>query len=167
MMLSPQGAAKKASVSRKTIMNNIKSLDLPAHRNNQNHWVIRPSDLANWMKAREKRSPQTSSKITRDIPPSMLTSQNELDVLKAQLELNFIKQKLEASEHDNEKLRKEITELKAEIRESRADINEVWQKFTETLVTLTKPQKKRSPFVLTKDMRVYGHDDEITNLFTE
>jgi septation ring formation regulator EzrA len=97
----------------------------------------------------------------------MFTSQHELDALRAQLELNFIKQRLEASEHDKEQLKKEVTELKAELKKSRADVNEVWRKFTETLADFAKPQKKRSPFVLTKDMRVYGDDDEITNLFTD
>ena len=167
MMLSPQAAAIKAGVSRKTIMNNIKSLELAAHRNNQNHWAIRPSDLANWMKAREERSPQVRSENTRDIPSSMFTSQHELDALRAQLELNFIKQRLEASEHDKEQLKKEVTELKAELKKTRADVNEVWRKFTEKLADFAKPHKKRSPFVLTKNMRVYGDDDEITNLFTD
>ena len=101
MMFSPAKAATKAGVSRKTVMNSIKSLELPAHRNNQNHWVIRPTDLANWMREREKRNPKTPSENTRGNPPVAPTPQYELDALKAQLELSFVQQRLEASEQDN------------------------------------------------------------------
>lgn len=55
-MFSPQQAAKKANVSRKTIMNNIKSGKLKAHRNNENHWSIRPTDLENWLRERNKNA---------------------------------------------------------------------------------------------------------------
>jgi len=102
MMFSPAKAAIKAGVSRKTIMNSIKGLDLPAHRNNQNHWAIRPTDLANWMREREKRSTISPSETNSSIPPIAPTPQHELIALKFQLELSLVKQKLEASEHDNE-----------------------------------------------------------------
>ena len=167
MMFSLAKAATKAGVSRKTIMNSIKSLDLPAHRNNQNHWVIRPTDLANWMKAREKRSPQPRSENIREVPPSVLTPQHELDVLKAQLELSFVKQRLEASQHDNEKLKQEVVELKAELKESRDQMTQVWREVTDKLVSLAKPNKRRGPFVLTEEMRVDGGNDNITNLFVD
>ena len=96
MMFSPAKAATKAGVSRKTIMNSIKSLDLPAHRNNQNHWAIRPTDLANWIREREKRSYIAPSETNSGIPPLAPTPQHELIALKVQLELSFVKQKLEA-----------------------------------------------------------------------
>ena len=167
MMFSPAKAATKAGVSRKTIMNSIKSLDLPAHRNNQNHWVIRPTDLANWMKAREKRRPQPRSENNREVLPSVLTPQHELDVLKAQLELSFVKQRLEASQHDNEKFKQEVVELKAELKESRDQMTQVWREVTDKLVSLAKPNKRRGPFVLTEEMRVDGGNDNITNLFVD
>ena len=167
MMFSPAKAATKAGVSRKTVMNSIKNLELPAHRNNQNHWMIRPTDLANWMREREKRSPKAPSENPSGIPPLAPTPQHELDALKAQLELSFVKQRLEASEHDNTKLKQEVSDLKAELKESRDEMNQVWRGGTDKLVSLAKPNKRRGPFVLTEDMRVDGGNDNITNLFID
>ena len=167
MMFSPAKAATKAGVSRKTVMNSIKSLELPAHRNNQNHWLIRPTDLASWMREREKRSPKAPSENTRGIPPVAPTLQHELDILKAQLELSFVKQRLEASEQDNTKLKQEVSGLKAELKESRDQMSQVWREMTDKLVSLARPHKRRGPFVLTEDMRVDGGRDNITNLFID
>ena len=167
MMFSPAKAATKAGVSRKTVMNSIKSLELPAHRNNQNHWVIRPTDLANWMREREKRSPKVPSESTRGIPPVAPTPQHELDALKAQLELSFVMQRLEVSEQDNEKLKQEVVELKAELKESRDQLSQVWREVTDKLVSLARPHKRRGPFMLTEDMRVVEGRDTITNLFVD
>jgi len=167
MLFSPAKAATKAGVSRKTVMNSIKSLELPAHRNNQNHWVIRPTDLANWMREREKRSPKVPSESKINIPPVAPTPQHELDILKAQLELSFVQQRLEASEQDNVKLKQEVVELKAELKESRDQLSQVWREVTDKLVSLARPHKRRGPFVLTEDMRVDGGIDNITNLFLD
>jgi hypothetical protein len=165
MMFSPAKAATKAGVSRKTIMNSVKSLDLPAHRNNQNYWMIRPTDLANWIRDREKRSPKATGENNSGIPPLAPTPQHELVTLKAQLELSFVKQKLEASEHDNDKLKQEVFEIKAELKESRDQMTKVWREMTDKLVSLARPHKRRGPFVLAEDMRVDGYNDNITNLF--
>lgn len=51
-MLTPAQAAKKAGVSRGTIMNALKNRDLPATRNNRNHWQIQDDDLSKWMAER-------------------------------------------------------------------------------------------------------------------
>ena len=167
MLFSPAKAATKAGVSRKTVMNSIKSLELPAHRNNQNHWVIRPTDLANWIRERDKRSPKALRENARSIPPLAPTPQHELDALKAQLQLSFVKQRLEASEQDNEKLKQEVVELKAELKKSRDQMNQVWREVTDKLVSLARPHKRRGPFVLTEDMRADGGKDNITNLFID
>ena len=167
MMFSPAKAATKAGVSRKTVMNSIKSLELPAHRNNQNHWVIRPTDLANWIRERDKRSPKALRENARSIPPLAPTPQHELDALKAQLQLSFVKQRLEASEQDNEKLKQEVVELKAELKESRDQLSQVWREVTDKLVSLARPHKRRGPFVLTEDMRADGGKDNTTNLFID
>lgn len=167
MMFSPAKAATKAGVSRKTVMNSIKSLELPAHRNNQNHWVIRPTDLANWMREREKRSPKALRENARGIPPLTPTPQHEMDALKAQLQLSFVKQRLEASEQDNEKLKQEVVELKAELKESRDQLSQVWREVTDKLASLARPHKRRGPFMLTEDMRVVEGRDNITNLFLD
>jgi len=166
-MFSPAKAASKSGVSRKTIMNNIKSLDLPAHRNNQNHWAIRPTDLANWIRKREKRSRIAPSKTNSGIPPVAPTPQHELVALKVQQELSFVKQKLEASEHDNERLKREVVELKAELKESRYQMTKVWREMTDKLVGLARPHKRRGPFVLTEDMQIDNGTNDITNLFID
>ena len=167
MMFSPAKAATKAGVSRKTVMNSIKSLELPAHRNNQNHWVIRPTDLANWMREREKRSPKAPSESKSNIPAVVPTPQHELEILKAQLELSFVKQRLEASEQDNMKLKQELSDLKAELKESRDQMSQVWWEMTDKLVNLVKPHKRRGAFILTEEMRIVGGSDNITNLFID
>ena len=167
MMFSPAKAAIKAGVSRKTIMNSIKGLDLPAHRNNQNHWAIRPTDLANWMREREKRSTISPSETNSSIPPIAPTPQHELTALKFQLELSLVKQKLEASEHDNERLKQEVFAIKAELKESRDQMTKVWREMTDKLVNLARPLKRRGPFVLTEDMKVDNDTNTITNLFID
>ena len=167
MMFSPAKAAIKAGVSRKTIMNSIKGLDLPAHRNNQNHWAIRPTDLANWMREREKRSIISPSETNSSIPPIAPTPQHELIALKFQLELSLVKQKLEASEHDNERLKQEVFAIKAELKESRDQMTKVWREMTDKLVSLARPHKRRGPFVLTEDMKVDNDTNNITNLFID
>lgn len=163
MMFSPAKAATEAGVSRKTIMNSIKSLDLAAHRNNQNHWVIRPTDLADWIREREKRRPQNRIENTTSIPPLGPTPQGELDALKVRLELSFVTQRLVASEHDNEKLRREVVELRAELKENRNEMNQVWREVTGKLVSLAQPHKKRGPIVLTEEMQVDGDNGNIAH----
>ena len=71
-MFSPQQAAKKANVSRKTIMNNIQSGKLKAHRNNENHWSIRPTDLENWLRERNKNA-ITPPTDTPTYPPTEIS----------------------------------------------------------------------------------------------
>ena len=167
MMFSPAKAATKAGVSRKTVMKSIKSLELASHRNNQNHWVIRPTDLANWMREREKRNPKAPNENTSGIQPIAPTPQHELDALKAQLELSFVRQRLEASEQDNAKLKQEVSALKTELKESRDQMNQVWREVTDKLISLVKPHKRRGPFVLTEEMRIDGGKDNIPNLFID
>lgn len=48
-MLSPQKAAERAGVSRKTIMDNIHAGKIKAARNNLNRWQIAPEDLEAWL----------------------------------------------------------------------------------------------------------------------
>jgi regulator of replication initiation timing len=88
-------------------------------------------------------------------------------VWEAQLELGFVKQRLEASEHDNAKLKQEVSHLKTELKESRDQMNQVWRDVTDKLVNIAKPHKRRGPFVLTEDMRIDGGEDNIANLFID
>lgn len=50
--LTPQQAAKKARVSRGTIMNAINDKKLMARRDNRNRWQITHDDLSNWLSDR-------------------------------------------------------------------------------------------------------------------
>ena len=52
-MLSPQKAADKVKVSRKTIMNAINAKALHARRNNRNRYEIDEDDLKAWSDSRE------------------------------------------------------------------------------------------------------------------
>ena len=53
--LSPQNAADRAGVSRRTVMVAIEKLDLKASRDNRNHWKIQEDDLAQWISDRDTR----------------------------------------------------------------------------------------------------------------
>ena len=78
-----------------------------------------------------------------------------------------MKQNLEASEHDNKRLKQEIVEIKAELKESRDQMTKVWREMTDKLVSLARPHKRRGPFVLTEDMKVDNDTNTITNLFID
>lgn len=167
MMYSPAKAADKAGVSRKTIMNSIISLDLPAHRNNQNFWMIRPTDLANWIREREKNRPQTRDQNASVTQHLDVSTQHELDTLRAQLEITFVTRRLEASERDNEKLKQEVKELKAELKESRNKMDQVWREVTNKLLFTSRHYTRQEPFLLTQDMRISIGNGDITNIFLD
>ena len=165
-MFSPQQAANKAGVSRKTVMNSIKKMTLPANRNNRNHWVIRPTDLANWMHEREKEKPQPSTANIGEVPVIAITPTQELELLKSQLELSFSKQRLDAAEKANNELRSEVSELKDDLRKSRADLNDVWRQVTSLLVAFAKPRGGINPLILSEEWRLSDEDDA-QNLFED
>jgi len=78
-MLTPAKAAKKAGVSRGTIMNALKNRDLKATRNNRNHWQIQDEDLSKWMAGR--------GDIITDMPVSEPDTElsGQIQVLQAEL----------------------------------------------------------------------------------
>ena len=165
-MFSPQQAANKAGVSRRTVMSAIENMQLPAHRNNRNHWSIRPTDLANWMQEREKNKPSPPADSSRDKSVIASTPTQELELLKSQLSLNFTQQRLEAVEQTNEELRAEVRELKDDLRQSRADLNDVWRQVTSVLADLAKPRRRTKPLILSEEWRLWG-EDEADNLFKD
>ena len=171
-MFSPNQAAKKAGVSRKTIMNHIRDMSLLATRNNANQWVIRPTDLANWMKARERKvSPSITTPTTEPISATTTTSTTTFDyieLIKTQVELEYTKKELEASKLDQERLREEISDLKAELRQNRNDIREAWGSIREVAKLVIQQAKglqhvpaepTSKPFLLTEELRVEEHQD--------
>ena len=165
-MFSPQQAAIKAGTSRMTVMNAIKSMELPAHRNNRNHWSIRPTDLANWIQKREKNKPDHITLSRSDASVVAPTPAQEIELLKSQLELSFTQQRLEAAEQANRELKNEIRELKDDLRQSRADLNEVWRQVTSVLTDLAKPRRRTKPLILSEEWRLLG-EDEADNLFKD
>ena len=163
-MFSPQQAANKAGVSRRTVMNGIGKMELPAHRNNRNHWAIRPTDLAKWMHERERSKPQPSTTDISEVPVIAVTPAQELELLKSQLELSFSKKTLEAAEKANNELRAEVSELKEDLRQSRADLNDVWRQVTSLLADLAKPSRRSNPLILSEQWRL-SEKDAAQNLF--
>ena len=163
-MFSPQKAANKAGVSRTTIMRAIENMRLPAHRNNRNHWSIRPTDLSNWMQEREKSEPKPLTVTSSETSVIASTPTQELELLKSQLELSFTEQRLEAAEQANEELRAEVRELKDDLRRSHADLNEVWRQVTSVLADLAKPRCRTKPLMLSEEWRLLD-EDEADNLF--
>lgn len=152
-MFSPSKAAQKANVSRKTIMNAIKSMDLKAHRNNENHWVIQATDLANWMKQRQKKADTiptgdptgTITQIPTQVPPSIPTPEMEFQLQLTQQELKHTQDKLENSDREVARLRSEVQELKEEVRESRKQTSEAWSMFSRLTKFLDKPEPVSIP----------------------
>lgn len=103
MKLSPQQAADKASVSRRTIMIAIENKTLNAKRDNRNHHKIEPSDLEEWMEKRVKPTTDTSS----DIPVEQVSANTELMIENSSLkaELNGVKDLLSATEKERDQWR--------------------------------------------------------------
>lgn len=57
-LLSPQQAADRAQVSRRTVMRAVEQQELPGRRDNRNRWNISQEDLDNWAHAHWARSAQ-------------------------------------------------------------------------------------------------------------
>ena len=177
-MLSPQSAAKKAKVSRKTIMNHISSMKLPATRNNENNWVIRPADLSNWM---SERNPGRYSGITEtpnetSIPVSIgdPTSKHEISLLKATMLLEHTQKELLITKEDQARLRSEISEMKMEIKGSRQDMVEMTKLISQMAMTMTMTPQSNQPsktsskrFLLTPEMRIKADSNEVSNIFID
>ena len=156
-MFSPAQAALKADVSRKTIMNAIKSMDLIAYRNNENHWVIKATDLANWMKKRQQRgdtrptgsltwnTTDTTTHVPTQFPLSSPTPEVEFQLQLAQQELRHTQDKLETSDREVSRLRSEVQELKEEVREARKQTSEAWSMFSRLTMYLNKPETVSAP----------------------
>lgn len=166
-MLTPNQAAKKAGVSRKTIMNHIRDMSLKAIRNNANHWVIQPTDLANWIKAREKAKRLGSSPSTTPLPTvnttDTITTDERIELVTAKLELQHTRKELETATAETTRLREEVQELKAEMRQTREEVASAWKvakELVEVVVSATKPQ----PLLLTEEYRV---DKKPENLFND
>ena len=146
-MFSPQQAAKKANVSRKTIMNNIQSGKLKAHRNNENHWSIRPTDLENWLRERNKNA-ITPPTDTPTYPPTEISPDTSHGSHGVSLTPDEYK-KFIADSAELEAMTKllilkdeEIKNLKSKVETKDAQIIEIIQKSYEGIQDALKEQRK-------------------------
>lgn len=62
---SPREAAEKTGFSRQTIMNAVKARELPARKNNLDHWIIDDEDLNAWL---AERGPKQNVKVEPEAP---------------------------------------------------------------------------------------------------
>ncbi len=103
MTLSPQQAADKAGVSRRTIMVAIENKALHSTRNNRNHHKIEESDLEKWMEARMKPTTDTPT----DIPVAEVSPNTDLMVENSGLkaELQGVRELLKATQEERDQWR--------------------------------------------------------------
>lgn len=93
-MLTPQKAADKAGVSRKTIMDAITAGKINAKRDNRNRWQIEEPDLQRWMDSREIRpqpKPISDTNTVRSVEVAvleerLLSSEKQITIYLQQLE---------------------------------------------------------------------------------
>jgi excisionase family DNA binding protein len=123
-MLSPQKAAEEAGVSRRTIMVAIESQQLKAHRNNKNHWKIRPEDLEEWLQERGTFKKPTISDSSSD-------SNSEISL---KIKLVEVETKLEAAERTIENLQNEKEAWKQQA-----------ENLTETIKNISTEPKPKQP----------------------
>jgi excisionase family DNA binding protein len=113
--MTPKEAAEVAKVSRKTIMNNIQSLSLPATRNNSNRWVIQKEDLEDWLQKRVGKQAES---------PSETISETSREVLEAKLEAAHQRQvdlqdQIAALEEDRDQWKQMLQQRITDIEEDR------------------------------------------------
>lgn len=98
--MTPQEAADRAKVSRRTIMLAIEGKTLKALRNNKNQWQIEEEELQRWMESRKpkrKAIPDSSSDNSSDAITEIIIQNKAL-----QVELAMTKQQLDEVKHDRD-----------------------------------------------------------------
>lgn len=168
-MLSPNQAALKAGVSRKTIMNHIRSMSLKATRNNENHWVIQPTDLANWMKQRGKQSQPSPTSHTNDTISGSINLSDQVELATTKLELLYTRKELETAKQETDSLRDKVDRLEEEVRATRQEVSDAWKRFGDLadIIKAVISPPKQEPLVLTPDYRVGNDEVSDENLFRD
>lgn len=128
--LSPNQAAKRASVSRGTIMTAIKANELKAQRDNHGHWQVDTQDLLRWMVERQEKHPEKQLEVSDSPVTEQWDNDAELQITNAELRATVkgLEAQLEAAcqerdrilaerERDQERADERIAKLDAERRE--------------------------------------------------
>lgn len=85
-MVSPQKAADRAGVSRRTVMVAIEGFKLKAIRDNRNRWQIDPDDLSRWIDERDTSHDATTAGSTDTPTDGSSAADVELRIENARLE---------------------------------------------------------------------------------
>lgn len=96
-MLSPAQVAQRCSVSRRSVMRAIESLNLKAIRDNRNHWKVSPEDADRWAAAQWAPTGQRPPEVPT---PAHLDLTSELAAARA--ENTQLRERLEATETDRD-----------------------------------------------------------------
>jgi len=113
MTMSPARAAQSKTVSRRTIMRAIETLELKAIRDNRNHWKIDPQDLDKWADA--QRVPTGHA---HPILPTMPTPDLEAKLAVAEAQRDAAREQLARVQEDRDRWREMAEKLADKPRRS-------------------------------------------------
>lgn len=102
--LSPAQAAHLIGVSRSTISRAIKSLELKASRNNQNHWQIAEPDLIEW-------SLRTGLTTGHDQSNAQADQSNQIEIAELRAEVRGLRDQLDELRQDRDAWRHHANQL--------------------------------------------------------
>lgn len=102
--LSPAQAAQLIGVSRSTISRGIKSLELKASRNNQNHWRIEEPDLIEW-------SLRTGLTIGHDQQNGHADQSNQIEIAELTAEVRGLREQVNELRQDRDAWRDHANQL--------------------------------------------------------
>ncbi|MHA6347679.1 helix-turn-helix domain-containing protein [Roseivivax sp. CAU 1761] len=136
-MLSPNEAAARAGVSRRTIMRALKNAQLKGYQDNKDLWQIHPESFEAWASARRTAQVTTPTPPTPDAQAELRA---EIKLLQGTVELRDARiSELEAELH-RERTRAEA-ELDRERERSEKALNDIrqeresWRRHAEELAT--------------------------------
>lgn len=148
-MLSPQKAADSLKVSRQTIVNAIKAGKLNARRNNANHWIIDPADLAAWAGERPDKPPVPDAVSTPDTQTLTAndSASDSANLHQRELEVARLEAQLDAANARLADLTAQMAKQDGDHREALtkrdADYREAMDRLTTTLDLLREAQRPR------------------------
>ena len=135
-MLSPQKAALRVGVSRQTVVNAIKSGKLEGRRNNNNAWLIAPSDLDRWAEGRNAKHVKSSSPTTQTLTGTSTATLHQKEVEIARLE-----ERLRASDH-------KVIDMQVQLDRERQTVDDLRRRLdrAENRLSETHPPKQVPSF---------------------